>query len=303
MRPLRQRLEARADLASAIRLFFQQRGVLEIQPPVLDAATVTDPHIHSFSVDQWFLQTSPEYAMKRLLAEGAGSIFALSPVFRRGEVGRLHRSEFTMLEWYRPGFDLDDLREEVQQLIEAMLPGVPRARVTSYRTLFEDTFGVNPHRADAEQLEALIQQMNIDHHVVNTDQGYVDDLRDLLFSTVVQPTLAGPVFVTNFPESQASLARVHEHDGDRVSTRFELYYQGLELANAYDEETDAATLRNRAARDNVIRRARGLAAVEVDERLLEAVEAMGQTAGVALGFDRLLMVREGLQDIQEVMLF
>ena len=265
-------LEARARLLAAIREFFAARGVLEVQTAVLAEHTVTDVAIESYAVGgAGYLQTSPEYQLKRLLAAGAPSLYQLGPVFRAGERGRLHNPEFTLLEWYRLGFDDRQLMSEVAELVDLALgPG-------TYRTL---SYG------------SLV-----------TEPGLSRDEEDLAFSEAIRALGPGRYFIDRYPAAQAALARLCEDD-PRVAARFELVVDGVELANGYHELTDPEEQRRRFAADIDERNARGLLEPTVDGRFLAALEAgLPDCAGVALGVDRLLMLEQGAKSLAEVMPF
>lgn len=308
-------LRERARLNAAIRSFFAARGVLEVETPLLCSAAATDLHLSSFVVPDpadakfpsRYLQTSPEFAMKRLLAAGSGPVYQLCKAFRAGDAGQRHNPEFTILEWYRPGFTLLQLMDETEALLGTTLGGqhpFGRAERTTYRALFEARFGVNPHAVDIDTLRALVaRETSFD------DAAALDSpaCLDLLFATGIEPGLGhgAPVFVFDFPAAQAALARVEtDGAGDRVARRCEVYLQGMELANGYDELVDAAEQRRRFEADNAARRAAGLPEVPVDERLLAAMAAgLPPCAGIALGVDRLLMVLMGLAKVDQAVSF
>jgi lysyl-tRNA synthetase class 2 len=309
-------LRQRATLYHLIRQFFYDRNVLEVSTPLLGTHTVTDPHIISLVVgdgeQQRYLQTSPEFAMKKLLARDSSAIYSLGPAFRSGESGGKHNPEFMMLEWYRPGYDLEQLQSEVGSLLERLGQhfelNIPQPLTVSYSELFKNRFGVNPHNSDTPTLKSIALDAFPDHvhhlqilHQGERDEGEKDDLLDLLFVLGIEPGLQAPHFVTGFPESQASLARVGCEDGQRVALRAELYWQGIELANGYDELRDSNELRNRMARDNRIRLVRGLPQIAPDESLLNVLPAMPPCAGIALGVDRLLMLLLGRQQLSDVL--
>lgn len=310
-----QMLQERARLNAALREFFFRRGVLEVETPLLCSSTATDLHLASFAVTaspgqpggKRFLQTSPELAMKRLLAAGSGPIYQLGKAFRAGDSGARHNPEFTLLEWYRPGWSLPELMAEVEALLAAVLPPElfsMSAERRSYRALFEARLGVNPHAASPDELRALVS--------AHTSFGgaatlAVPDCLDLLFSVVIEPALGmrGPVFVHDFPAAQASLSQVGVNaDGDRVAQRCEVYLRGMELANGYQELVDAPEQRLRMEADIAARRSRGIEEVPLDERFLAALASgMPVCAGVALGVDRLLMLRTGASTLDEVLAF
>ncbi|WP_317622376.1 EF-P lysine aminoacylase EpmA [Pseudohongiella sp.] len=304
-------LRLRAGMLARVRGFFADRDVLEVDTPLMCHATGTDPHLDALALelapgDRRYLQTSPEFAMKRLLAAGSGPIYQLCKAFRRDETGQRHNPEFTMLEWYRPGFDDSQLMDEVAALMGVCLPApmlatdadIPRI---SYRELFRQYLALDPLAASDDELLACARGY--------TDPGDMtlsrDDLLNLLMSLVIEPQLQAPVFVIEFPASQAALAQItHDHDGYPVARRFELFIAGMELANGYLELTDAAEQSRRFAADNRQRQAAGLPVREVDNRLLAALNhGLPACAGVALGFDRLMMLAAGAGHISEVLSF
>lgn len=265
-------LGARAQLLTLIRAFFADRDVLEVQTSVLAAHTVTDLNIESMAVGaHGYLQTSPEYQLKRLLAAGAPSLYQLGPVFRAGEIGRLHNPEFTLLEWYRLGFDDQALMREVAQLIDQVL-GEDDYAYHRYGDLVGD-LDRNPEELDLALVDAL------------------NELGD------------GRHFITHYPADQAALARLHVDD-PTVAARFELVVNGVELANGYYELTDADEQRRRFASDLEKRRLAGKAEPNIDEYFLAALDSgLPDCAGVALGVDRLLMLQQGASSLAEIMAF
>jgi lysyl-tRNA synthetase class 2 len=239
--------------------------------------------------------------MKRLLADGCGAIYQVCKAFRGGEAGTLHNPEFTLLAWYRPGFDQQQLMSEVRSLVELFLPDRPWSSV-SYRQLFLNQLNVDPWLASDGELETAARQA-LD---VNFPEASRDQWLDLLMSHLLQPQLAtaGMVFVYDYPPSQAALARVKQVQNVSVSERFELFADGVELANAYVEETDHAEMAARFERDNTVLESRSEPARPVDERLLAAMEAgLPECAGVALGLDRLLLLSQGCAGIEDVISF
>ncbi len=301
-----QALRLRAALMRTVRDFFYARNVLEVDTPVLCAGAATDPQLQSLcltlSGQQLYLQTSPEFAMKRLLASGSGAIFQLGKVFRADEVGRQHNPEFTLLEWYRPGLDEWQLMREIDELLTLCLPDQPSAsRTLSYAELFASVLGVDVHAISGGELADLARR----HVNVGAMTCTRDEWLQLLFTHCLEPTLHGITFVTGFPASQAALARIHtDEHGHLVARRFEVYVDGMELANGYYELTDAAEQRSRFEADNRQREALGLATLPVDERLLAALShGLPDCAGVALGFDRLVMLAAGASCLADVMPF
>tara|TARA_R110002073_G_scaffold71410_6_gene175401 strand:+ start:812 stop:1549 length:738 start_codon:yes stop_codon:yes gene_type:complete len=245
--------------------------------------------------------------MKKLLANGSGAIYSLGPVFRRGESGQKHNPEFTMLEWYRPEFDLSQLLAEVRALFCGLQKTfgleVIEPTTRTYQGLFEARYGVNPHLSSTGELRLLAERECPDqlYHLQDRDEGERDDLLDLLFSFDIEPELIAPCFVIDFPASQASLARVAQINEAQVALRAEFYWQGFELANGYDELRDGIELSQRMERDNRIRLGRGLPVIEPDADLLEALPKMPNCAGIALGIDRLLMLLLGKNELSDVL--
>ncbi len=301
-------LQARARLNGRIRAFFSDRDVLEVETPLLCSSGVTDPSLEPLIVERGaslsasrYLQTSPEYAMKRLLAAGSGPIFQISRAFRDGEAGSRHNPEFSLLEWYRPGFDHHQLMAEVAELVVCCL-GPKQVSYHSYRQLFLDTLGLDPFTATLQELEQRARS-ELDAGSLSGDR---DLWLDLVMSHLVEPALAGRglCFVYDFPASQAALARVVESDGVSVGQRFELYVDGMELANGYFELTDGAQQRARFEADNRRRKEHCLPERPLDELLLAAMDAgLPDCAGVALGVDRLLMLALDVDDIRQVLAF
>ena len=303
-------IRARAELYTAIRRFFAEREVLEVDTPVVSAAAVSDPHLVPMRSRfqgpgfeqglELFLQTSPEYPMKRLLAAGSGPIYQLAKAFRDGERGRKHNPEFCMLEWYRPGFDDQQLMDEVEALVGAVLEPGGFKRL-SYRQLFEQELGCDPHTASLSQLRYLV----CEHLDLNLDSDNRDDWLNLLIGHLLEPRLIEPTFVYDYPASQAALARVAEDDcGQLVAKRFELFVDGVELANGYFELTDADEQAQRFEQDQVERSKLGYLCYPSDQNLVAALRAgMPGCAGVALGVDRLLMLKLGVRTIDQVIAF
>ena len=306
-------LKARAQLYRQLRCFFDERGVLEVETPVLSQAAVTDVHLASVAAERHiegkvcrqFLQTSPEFPMKRLLASGSGPIYQICKVFRDDEHGRKHNSEFTMLEWYRPGMSLQALMHEVTDLLNVVLAArfaEVRPMVLSYKHAFMQRLEINPLQASLAELKQSARRVGLDIDLGDDRLAYID----LLFSHMVEPSLGfdTPVFLTDFPPEMASLAKVkQDQDGETVAARFELYIEGLELANAYDELIDAKVLLQRFQQDNIERQQRGLEQMPIDQHLLAALPHMSECSGIALGIDRLLMVIQQKMRLKEVISF
>ncbi len=304
-------LGQRAKILSRIRAFFAEHDVLEVETPLLSHATVTDSHIMSITApfkkigsekeDICYLQTSPEYAMKRLLAAGAGSIFQITKAFRQGEVGRLHNPEFSMLEWYRLGFDHHALMDEMDQLLQAVLQLPPATRMSATQ-VYQHYLGINPHSASIEALKTCAK-----HHIelLPDMQDDKNSWLDLLFTHCIEPYLGqdAPFFLYDFPISQAALAKIRQED-PLVASRFEMYFKGVELANGFHELQDAVEQRKRFEKELAYRKQYHLAEVPMDERFLAALQyGLPDCAGVALGIDRLIMLALNCESIADVMSF
>ncbi|MCP3035341.1 MULTISPECIES: EF-P lysine aminoacylase EpmA [Xanthomonas] len=305
-------LQLRARLNATIRDFFAERGVLEVETPVLSEAGNTEPNIESFStrftghVDagaplRW-LRTSPEYPLKRLLAAGLGDCYELGRVFRNGEAGGRHNPEFSMLEWYRVGWNDRSLAQETIELVRRALALVgrqARVQVLTYRALFVQALGIDPLCDPIETLRAALHDVAIDPVGLTRD-----DWLDLLMTHRIQPGFAADTLtvVHDWPASQCALARIR-HDDPPVAERFELYLGSFEVANGYHELNDAQEQRARFVRDNALRAARGLPQLPLDERLLAVLSQLPNCAGVAVGVDRLLMALRGTTQIADVLAF
>lgn len=303
-------LRRRARGLARIREFFGERGVLEVETPAMAAAGASDVNIASLATtchagpepERLYLQTSPEFAMKRLLAAGSGPIYQICRAFRDGESGRLHNPEFTLLEWYRPDFDHHALMDELDALLDRLLdPRAPRRRLT-YREAFGEHGGPDPFEASTDALAARAARAGLDE--AGNARFDRDTLLEFLFSHCVQPRLGdGRVYVYDYPASQAALARVRKGEPP-VAERFELFVNGIEIANGYHELGDAGEQRRRFAADGEARERLGLEPMPVDERLLAALErGLPDCAGVAVGLDRLFMVAAGETRIEAVMAF
>jgi lysyl-tRNA synthetase class 2 len=305
-------LRLRARLYALIRAFFAGRDVLEVETPVLSAAGNTEPNIESFSTafsghvdagarERW-LRTSPEFPLKRLLAAGVGDCYELGRVFRNGEAGGRHNPEFTMLEWYRVGWDHRRLMHETVELVEAALAMRGRraeVRVAGYRQLFIDELGLDPMHAAIDALRAPLADQGIDPAGLTRD-----DWLDLLLTHRLQPAFPRDriTVIHDYPASQCALAKIRPGDPP-LAERFELYLGPYELANGYHELNDAAEQRARFERDNARRRGRGQREVPLDGKLLAVLDAMPDCAGVALGIERLLMCLAGTDAIADVLAF
>jgi lysyl-tRNA synthetase class 2 len=303
-------LRSRAVLLRAAREFFAGRRVLEVETPILSAAAVSDPQIESLSTrvagmaEPLYLCTSPEYAMKRLLAAGSGDIYQICKVFRDAERGRWHNPEFTLIEWYRLGFDDAQLMAEVETLIGEMLASFRRlapAEHLTYAAALRQHAGVDAYGAsDAELMDSVLRHGIVCHAELDRDAKL-----DLLMGLVVAPRLGfeRPCFIVDYPASQASLARL-KPALPPVAARFELFLDGVELANGFHELIDGGEQRARFAQDLHARRVRGQAQPPLDERMLAALAAgLPDCAGVALGFDRLAALAIGAPRLADAMAF
>ncbi len=300
-------LRLRARLLRALRAYFDEGGVLEVTTPVLSRCTATDPHLTSIECQvefggvrqRFYLQTSPEFAMKRLLAADTGAIYQVGPAFRDGEWGPSHNPEFTVVEWYRPGYDLSRLMDDVDALLQCTLGRDPGRRV-AYRESFQSAVGIDPISADRAALVEAATRCGLEIAGA-LDR---DALLDVLFTHRVQPCLGrGVVHVHGYPASQAALARI-EPGEPSIARRVEVFVDGVELGNGYEELTDPSEQRARFESDRRSRDARGSSRVSPDERLLAALDhGLPNSAGIALGFDRLVMVALGASRIDQAMAF
>ncbi|PKE29109.1 elongation factor P lysine(34) lysyltransferase [Rahnella sp. AA] len=302
----------RAAILAEIRRFFADRGVLEVETPAMSQATVTDIHLVPFDTRfvgpgaadgmTLYLMTSPEYHMKRLLAAGSGPIYQMGRSFRNEEAGIHHNPEFTMLEWYRPRYDMYRLMNEVDDLLQQVLD-CDTAETLSYQQAFTRHLGVDPLSADKTELREAAAKLDLSN-IADTEEDR-DTLLQLLFTMGVEPHIGRdkPTFVYHFPATQASLAEISTED-HRVAERFEVYYKGIELANGFRELTDGREQRQRFEQDNRKRAARGLPQHPIDNNLLDALEhGMPECSGVALGVDRLIMIALGASSLSEVLAF
>lgn len=300
-------LRQRAQLIDRLRAYFARSNVLEVETPILSRAASTELHLQSWQATagtqgpRFYLHTSPELFMKRLLAAGSGDIYQLCKVFRADEQGRYHNPEFTLLEWYRTGFDMAAMCEEVARLLRELLGEHLPVESLTYRQAFLDTTGLDPFSADAAALQHVFTE-----RTGQSVQGVgEDDWLDLLFGELVQPGLPRErlVFVTHFPATQASLARLDPHD-PQCALRFEVFYNGVELANGFEELTDPQEQRWRIDAEQARREACDLPVLPVDVHFLAALQAgLPPCSGVALGVDRLVMLSLGLSHISEALSF
>ena len=303
-------LRRRAQALATTREFFRARNVLEVETPAMINSPVSDVNIGSVRAEvpgreaaPLFLHTSPEYAMKRLLAAGSGDIYQICRVYRGAERGRQHNPEFTMVEWYRLGFSLEDLMHEVAGLVHALLGRDLPVERLSYREAVRRHAGFDPLDADAATLQRTAQALGLD--ATRARAAGRDELLDLIVGAQVGPALGASTlaFVHRYPASQAALARLDAQD-PRLALRFELYHRGMELANGYHELANAAEQRMRFNTDQQARHSRGLPIHSLDQNLLAAMDSgLPDCAGVALGFDRVLMIAMDAASIDEVLAF
>jgi len=306
-------LRLRAGLLRRLREFFDRHGFLEVETPILSADTVVDRHLDPFSTEiprgpgepllRLWLQTSPEFAMKRLLAAGGRAIYQVARVFRLDEQGPLHNPEFTMVEWYRVGDGLDEGMQLTSDLCDALLRRGPAERL-SYRAAFQEHVGIDPHTADSAVLISAIERCGIVPPASLSNQDR-DGWLDLLLTERVRPHLGQkrPVILYDYPATQAALARVRP-DEPPVAERFELFISGIELANGYHELLDPAELRRRNVQANAQRQADGKSPLPEQSRLLAAMQfGLPAAVGVSLGFDRLVMLAAGARSVSEVLAF
>lgn len=305
-------LKHRGVVLQKIRQFFIERDVFEVDTPALSHATVTDEHLYSFSTqfthpfatqtNTLYLQTSPEFAMKRLICAGSGAIYQICKSFRNEESGRFHNPEFTMLEWYRPGFDHLMLMTEIDELIQMVL-GCGIAERVTYQDIFKQYLGCCPLTTSLADIKTLASQYGYDDLAANENNK--DTLLMLLFSQHVEPNIGQqrPCFVMDFPASQAALAKISAIN-PLVAERFELYFQGIELANGYNELTDGPEQLRRFEQDNIKRQNIGLDMMPIDQNFIAAINVgLPACAGVALGIDRLLMLALDCSKIGQVIAF
>ncbi len=296
-----------------IRRFFIDRGVVEVETPILSKFTVTDIHLLSFETQfvtpiianntKLYMITSPEYHMKRLLAAGSGPIYQIIKAFRNQEQGRYHNPEFTMLEWYRPHYDMYRLIDEVDDFLQQILDCQPTERI-SYQQAFQRYLNIDPIAIELEkkQLHDAAVQLGLNNTGKEENK---DVLLQFLFTIGVEPNLGKykPTVIYHFPASQAALAKISKED-NRVSERFEVYFKGIELANGFRELTDAEEQRKRFEHDNQMREKMGLPKQAIDERFLAALgEIIPDCSGVALGIDRLVMFILNAEKISDVISF
>ncbi len=304
----------RAKMLSDIRQFFAVRQVLEVQTPLLSQAANTDSFLQSVSAQvtyqdkpvTYYLHTSPEFAMKRVLASWQVAIYQLCPVFRDNEIGSRHNIEFTMLEWYQPNYSLIELADELSELLAALYGHAVIMNHYRYSDAFMDFVGIHPLTASIESLQAVAEDKGLVGFDFAKHESSRQSWLDVLFSHAVEPNLGHdlPTLIIDYPPATAALAKTAlDTQGNLVAKRFELYINGIEIANAYDELADSQALRARFEQDNALRAQHQLPLMPIDEHLLAACDAMPRCSGIAVGIDRLLMVITGAKNVQEVIPF
>ncbi|MGB1201555.1 MAG: elongation factor P--(R)-beta-lysine ligase [Cognaticolwellia aestuarii] len=305
--------QQRAEILKMIRAFFAERDVVEVETPALSNNTITDIHLEAIVTDYHYstsgsriplyLQTSPEYAMKRLLASGYGDIYQLSKAFRNEPAGRIHNPEFTMLEWYRLGYDQHRLISEVAELLMIVLDVTDVEKIT-YQDVFVKNTAIDPLTTSLEECLSYIEVIGKQAQWL-TESNDLDTLLQFIFCEQLEPIIGKeiPCFVYDFPASQASLAKINDKD-ERVASRFECYYKGIELVNGFDELDDYTVQLSRFNEDLDKRKALGLPYKAIDERFMQAIKhGLPNCAGVALGVDRLVMLALEAKHIQSVITF
>lgn len=311
---MNQVVQKRAEFLRSLREYFYLEKVLEVDTPIMSQFGNSDPALLNFMSRfngpgqlygaTTYLITSPEYHMKRLLAHDSGSIYFLGKVFRDGEISRKHTPEFTMLEWYRVDYDLFDLIKEVIGIVRMMSKQDLEVQEYSYFNLFMSHFNLNPFFATIHELQYILSQHDID---LAFEPKTKDEYLDLIMSHILEPSFDPNVITVlhSYPASQASLAKITKDcAGHAIGKRFEIYWQGLELANGYEELTDPIEQRARFEAENILRQDYGLAPVEIDELFLQEMANMPElVSGVAMGIDRLLMAVENVNTINDVILF
>lgn len=297
-----QSLKDRAEILHKIRAFFYARNIIEVETPLLCSTGVTDPYLDCMKVDfnhrTGYLQTSPEYAMKRSLAAGIGDCYQICKAFRCDEIGRNHNPEFTILEWYRLNFNHHQLMDDMDELLQLILKCPPAKRI-SYQQLFLEYLNIDPHLASINELKNISPELC---KILNAETDTKDDVLMLLLSESIEPKIGfdRPCFIYDFPASQAALSKIKNNIGER----FEVYVNGIELANGFHELQNAEEQRKRFIHDNEKRKQLNKSVMPIDENLLNALEyGLPACAGVALGVDRLIMLALQKEKLQEVLSF
>jgi lysyl-tRNA synthetase class 2 len=281
------KLQQRGVLLAKIRQFFAARGVLEVETPLLLPTTNPAPYLNNFKCGDCYLQSSPEFAMKRILARGSGDIYQICKAFRQDEKGRLHLPEFTLLEWYRLDFNHHDLMQELAELLKSVTDW-PAAKFYTYLEVCQKFLAINPHTVTLKKLQELAKDYNL---LIPQLDDELATWMQLLFTQVVEPNLEKnhPIFIYDFPASQAMLAKIRT-ENYKVASRFELYYNGVELANGFHELNDPQEQRSRFNADLAKRKSLQLPLIPLDEDFIHELSFLPDCSGVALGIDRLLLL-------------
>ncbi|MCD6252175.1 MAG: EF-P lysine aminoacylase GenX [Psychrobacter sp.] len=314
--------QQRAQFINRIRQFFIERHVLEVQTPLLSQAGNTDTFLQSVAAQvtyqdkprTYYLHTSPEFAMKRVLASWQVPIYQICPVFRDNEIGVRHNIEFTMLEWYQPNYSLADMASEVGALLEVLYGHPIVMNHYRYVDAFMDFVGIHPLTASLSALQAVAEDKGLLGFDFNSEASCATDSEqdrrqswlDLLFSHAVEPNLGHdlPTLIVEYPPATAALAKTAlDKEGNEIAKRFELYIKGVEIANAYDELADGQALKERFEKDNQLRERHQLPPMPIDEHLITASDELIPCSGIAVGIDRLLMVITGASSLEEVICF
>lgn len=304
-------IKKRAEIYAKIRQFFREREILEVETPLLSQHTITDIYIESFITEyrspplikNYFLQTSPEYAMKRLLAYGLGPIYQICKAFRQGDFGRQHNPEFTLLEWYRPGFNHHQLMDEVDEFLQYTINSL-KAEKIAYKECFQRYVNINPFQCHKKELRDFIVEKKLlaPQQIIPLDK---DTCLQVILSHLIEPHLGktAPIFIYDFPSTQAALAKIRQ-EKTPVAERFELYINGMEIANGFHELSDPIEQRQRFLKDQEYRKINQQFIPDIDERFLEALNnEFPQCSGLALGIDRLLMIHTKTTKIADVITF
>ena len=304
-------LKCRAELLDRARNFFKEHNSLEVDTPSLSQSTTPDPNIESFITfynnQQYYLHTSPEFPMKRLLAVGSGAIYQICKVFRQAEAGRNHNPEFTMIEWYQPDMQYHKLMQQVDALVRCLLQdklSLEDTQFFSYKDIFLNLIGINPHTANESDLYTVIEKNKIQLYQSDTSLTK-DALLDLIMTHLIQPALPknAPIFIYDYPATQAALANIRK-EKINLAERFELFINGVELANGYQELLDAEEQQQRFENENSARANSGMESIPIDGNLIAALRhGLPMVSGVALGLDRVLMLATGVTSINDVIAF
>lgn len=300
----RDKIKQRSTYLTKVRSFFEERKVLEVDCPNILSYPAIDTHIDSMSVEvsdtkTGYLHTSPEYFMKKLLSQGSGDIYYLGHVYRKEEIGDLHNPEFTMIEWYRLNFSLKQMIKETIELLSEFL-GIKKTQVLSYREAFLKYLQIDPFAISLNDLQSQVKKLGYEISLSDKDSYF-----DLLLSHEIESRFPKDLFVvlTQYPPSQAALAQIEELDNLSVAQRFEVYYQGVELANGYKELNSSKLQRSRFIAENLKRKDLGKSTYPIDEEFLDSLDNLPDCSGVSIGFDRVIALAQKKKNIHEVSIF